>query len=64
LNEIDIKALSNPNALTVVFPKPPAHICTKWQLATENDIAHVICMPGLTKEKLGEFVDDLKEAYL
>ena len=64
LNEIDIKAWSNPNALTVVFPKPPAEICTKWQLATENDIAHVICMPGLTKEKLGEFVDDLKEAYL
>jgi hypothetical protein len=28
-------------------------------LATENEIAHVICMPGITKEKLMEFVDDL-----
>jgi len=60
LNEIGISAWSNPNALTVVFPKPCVHICKKWQLATENEIAHVICMPGITKEKLMEFVDDLK----
>ena len=60
LNEIGIAAWSNPNALTVVFPKPTVQMCKKWQLATENEIAHVICMPGITQEKLLEFVDDLK----
>lgn len=59
---IHIKAWSNPNALTVVFPKPSVAICKKWQLATDNDIAHVICMPGITKEKLHEFVVDMRDS--
>ncbi len=60
LNAIGINAWSNPNALTVVFPKPAIEICKKWQLATDADIAHVICMPGVTKEKLELFVADMK----
>jgi histidine decarboxylase len=64
LNAIHINAWSNPNALTVVFPKPSAEICKKWQLATDHDIAHVICMPGITKEKLYEFVVDMKQPEL
>jgi histidine decarboxylase len=57
---IGVDAWSNPNALTVVFPKPAIEICKKWQLATDGDIAHVICMPGVTKEKLNDFVSDMK----
>jgi histidine decarboxylase len=57
---IGIDAWSNPNALTVVFPKPTVEIYKKWQLATDGDIAHVICMPGVTKEKLNDFVSDMK----
>jgi len=59
LNQIGIKAWYNQNAFTVVFPKPSPALCKKWQLATENEIAHIICMPGITKEKLDEFVADL-----
>ncbi|MEY4660956.1 MAG: hypothetical protein RLZZ42_908 [Bacteroidota bacterium] len=59
LNSMGIKAWSNPNAFTVVLPKPAAEICKKWQLATDNDIAHVICMPGVTREMLDEFADDM-----
>jgi histidine decarboxylase len=61
LNDIGIKAWRNPHALTVVFPKPNVDICRKWQLATENDLAHLICMPGITKAQIDEFVDDLKK---
>ncbi|MEY4627755.1 MAG: hypothetical protein RLZZ595_81 [Bacteroidota bacterium] len=61
LNAIGVKAWSNPNALTVVMPKPPEEICKKWQLATDNDIAHVICMPGVTREMLDNFVEDMKK---
>jgi len=61
LNAIGVKAWSNPNALTVVMPKPAEEICKKWQLATDNDIAHVICMPGISREKLDEFIEDIKQ---
>jgi histidine decarboxylase len=60
LNAIGVKAWSNPNALTVVMPRPSNEICKKWQLATDNDIAHVICMPGISREKLDEFIEDMK----
>jgi histidine decarboxylase len=62
LNAIGVKAWSNPNALTVVMPKPPESICKKWQLATDNDIAHVICMPGVSRATLDAFVEDMKQA--
>jgi histidine decarboxylase len=61
LNAIGINAWSNPQALTVVFPKPAEAICKKWQLATDADIAHVICMPGVTREQLDDFVKDIRE---
>jgi histidine decarboxylase len=64
LNSIGIKAWSNPNAFTVVMPKPTEAICKKWQLATDNDIAHVICMPGVTREMLDKFVEDMKTAMV
>lgn len=60
LNAIGINAWSNPQALTVVFPKPSEAICKKWQLATDGDIAHVICMPGVTRDQLDAFVKDVQ----
>ncbi|MNL40014.1 Histidine decarboxylase [compost metagenome] len=59
LNEIGIKAWRNPSALTVVFPQPTLQLCLKWQIATENGQSHIICMPGITREKIDEFVLDL-----
>ena len=59
LTSIGIKAWSNPNALTVVFPKPKPEIVKKWQLATDGDIAHVICMPGVDRAKLDLFIADM-----
>lgn len=61
LQKIGIPAWRNKRALTVVFPRPSEKICKKWQLATEGDIAHVICMPGVGKEKLELFLYDMKK---
>lgn len=57
LNENGIPAWRNPNAITVVFPDPPASIRRKWQLASESGWSHVICMPNVSKEQVDEFVE-------
>ncbi len=59
LIEIGIAAWQNNNALTVVFPKPADYICAKWQLASESGLAHIICMPGIKKDTLDLFLEDL-----
>src|SRR5262249_32270858 len=61
LQSIGITAWRNPHALTVVFPKPSEMICHKWQLASDQDISHLICMPGVTKGQIVGFVQDCKE---
>lgn len=59
LQEIGLAAWRNSDAITVVFPKPSAEICVKWQLASEGKLSHIICMPGITKEKIDEFLKEL-----
>lgn len=59
LNEIGISAWRNPGAITVVLPKTPQSIQEKWQLATKGEMAHIICMPQVTKEQIDEFVYDI-----
>lgn len=33
----------------------------RWQLACEEDIAHVVVMPNVTKVKIDKFVEELVE---
>jgi len=61
LQHIGIKAWRNNSAITVVFPQPSKEICIKWQLACENGLTHIICMPGVTTETIDRFVSDLTE---
>ncbi|MGZ3757249.1 MAG: histidine decarboxylase [Mucilaginibacter sp.] len=62
-NAAGIKAWRNPDALTVVIPEVSARVRQKWQVATEGAISHVICMPGVSKAKIDEFIADVvKEA--
>jgi histidine decarboxylase len=61
LKALNISAWRNEDALTVVFPRPSLYICQKWQLASENAISHMICMPGVTKEHIDAFISDMKE---
>lgn len=52
-------AWRNQNSLTVVFPKPSEEIITKWQLATSNDISHVVVLPHVTTQMIDEFIEDI-----
>lgn len=61
LQHIGIPAWRNENALTVVFPQPSEELCHRWQLASENELSHLICMPGVTKQHIDGFVKDMKE---
>lgn len=61
LKEIGILAWRNLNAITVVFPTPDKKICIKWQLASQDGNTHLICMPGVTKKQIDEFVKDLRD---
>lgn len=61
LNSIGCKAWKNKNAITVVFSAPSKTLCHKWQLATEGEYTHLICMPGISKEKIDEFLYDMLE---
>ncbi|MBB2148342.1 histidine decarboxylase [Pedobacter gandavensis] len=60
LNEIGVPAWTNPSALTVVFPAPSIALRQKWQIATEDGNSHIICMPGVTKSQIDNFVQDLQ----
>lgn len=51
-------AWRNQNSITVVFPKPTENLINKWQLATQDDISHVVVMPHVTKDKLDLFIYD------
>lgn len=61
MNRIGIPAWRNNDALTVVFPKPSACIRDKFQLACDENIAHVICIPGITKQQIDELIVALDE---
>ena len=60
LNKTGIKAWRNKYSNTVVFPKPNDKIVNKWQLAIHGDIAHMITMPNVPKEKIDLFLADIK----
>ena len=60
LNEAGIAAWRNGHGLTVVLPKPSDAICAKYQLASEGEIAHIICVPGIRYSQIDEFVDELQ----
>ena len=57
-NELGIPAWRNKNSVTVVFPKPAPEIIAKWQLASYEDIAHLIAMQHITKDTIHQIAQD------
>ena len=45
--------------MTVVFDRPPAAVTSKWQLAVQHDVAHLITMPHVTRQHIDRLIDDL-----
>jgi histidine decarboxylase len=60
MNDIGIKAWTNPGAITVVTPIMPKEIISKWQLATNDEISHIICMPSITKVQIDALIVDIE----
>jgi len=61
LKHIGQNAWRNPFSTTVVFNYPSVNIINKWQLASYQDIAHLIIMPHVTKEWVDRFIADLAQ---
>ena len=60
--ENDIPCWKNINAITVVIPPQPKKVAAKWQLATEGDLSHVICMPNVTEKQIDNLIEDIAAA--
>ena len=60
LRDLGIDAWRNENAITVVLPEVDKSIQNKWQLATANNISHIILMPYLTHDHVDRLCDDIK----
>lgn len=59
---LGVDAWKNKQAVTVVFPRPPEQVLTKWQIAVKDDYAHIICMPHFTRELIDTLTQDIAEA--
>ena len=57
-NEQDIAAWRNKNSITVVFPRPADTVVRKWQMAPYEDVAHIITIPNVTREKIDAAIAD------
>ena len=63
LTDAGIPCRLNDLSCTVCLERPVDESFVKtWQLACEDDIAHVVVMPNVTKDKIDIFVDGLKES--
>lgn len=60
LTDAGLTSALNDLSSTVVLERPmdPAFVKT-WQLACEEDIAHVVVMPNVTRYKIDKFVEEL-----
>ena len=60
LQALGIHAWCNEGAITVVIEAPSEKLRMQWQLATDGEWSHIICMPGVTKAQIDAFIDDLR----
>lgn len=60
LQKLGINAWKNEGSITVMLPAPDIKIRKKWQLATENDWSHIICMPDVSIQDIDNFITDLQ----
>lgn len=62
LKDIGVDAWRNPNSITVVLPKVAPEVKNKWQLATEGNVCHIICMPNVSKQQIDDCVADIVQS--
>lgn len=50
----------NPHGFTVVLQTPPPAVLATWPLPEHGPVSHIICMPGLTSDRIDAFLADLE----
>lgn len=59
LQKRNMSSFRNSLSSTIIFERPNEEFVQKWQLACTGDIAHVVVMPSVSKEKLDLFLKDI-----
>jgi histidine decarboxylase len=54
----------NPPGFTVALATPPAPVTEKWTLASSHGRSHIVCMPGVTREMIDNFLADMRRAVV
>ncbi len=62
LGEAGARPWRNPFSNIVVFDRPPEEIVRRWSLAVQKEIAHLIAMPHVTREKVDRLARQIVEA--
>lgn len=62
LTAIGWPAWRHDHAFTVVLDTPPPSIRSKWLLAHDGPLSHLICMPGISTGQIDAFIADLAAA--
>ena len=61
ITSIGLLCRLNELSTTVVLERPlDDSLVKRWQLACEEDIAHVVVMPNVTRHKIDRFVEELE----
>ncbi len=61
-NENGIAAWRNENSITVVFPRGHETVMSKWQIALQGDMGHILVMPHVTKRQIDNLLNDIVAA--
>jgi hypothetical protein len=65
ITSIGLSCRLNNLSTTVVLERPlDDALIKRWQLACEEDIAHVVVMPNVTRPKIDQFVHELEECKI
>jgi histidine decarboxylase len=51
----------NPGAYTVLLKAPPVDVAHRWRLSIVDGWTRVACVPGVTRDQVDRFLDDLRE---
>lgn len=51
----------HPNGCILVFPKPNDRLAKRWHLSTRGDFAHIVTLPGVSREMIQNFILELTQ---
>lgn len=54
-----IPVSKHPNGCILVFPRPNDRIAKRWHLSTRGDLAHIVTLPGVSREMIQNFIFEL-----